>query len=654
MKKENNNNKEKKNKIIFISLIILLTIITFSNSLFNEVSLYDDQEYIIGNALLRGLSFHDVRMIFSTFVMGNYHPLVVLCDAIIYNFFKLNPIAYHSLSLLLHLINIVLVFNLVYLLIVSQQSVISNQINKHKIQPSALVGCLFAIHPMHCETICWASDLKDLLFTLFYLSSLIYYIKFIKYKTQENKNSKVKSQKLKINSTDISQQSAEQSQKLKVKSQKVKFYLISLLLFVCSCLSKSAAVTFPIIMIATDYLLKRKISISTMLAKVPFFSLSIIFGIINLYSQASAEAFFDTSNYNIIDSIFFPIYNLCYYIISTVIPYKLSVIHPYPIKIDNHLPIVYYLFSLIILILLVLIIRIIMKLKNKNNGTGIHDIRYIIFGILFFVINLVLVLQIIPVGMSEVSERYTYLSYFGLFFIIGQLYELQEFKRITRRNLNILVVFILLLFSFISHERNKVWVNNLSLYNDVIKKYPGSYLAYNNRGNAKASTGDMSGAIEDFNKATELNPQYVLAFNNRGNAKASVGDIQGSMNDFNKAIEINPLYAEAFINRGITKYKLGDYKGAINDYNIAFVLNTKASIVYKNRANANCNLGNNKEAIDDYNIAIRLNPLDGEALNNKGNAEYNLGNKVEACIDWNKASKLGFKESFEMINKYCE
>ena len=114
MKKKEDTNKEKQQKIIFLSLIILLTIITFSNSLFNELISYDDPGYIINNDLIRGLSFHNLRLIFSSFVMGNYHPLVVLSDAIVYHFFKLNPIPYHSLSLFLHLINIILVFNLVY------------------------------------------------------------------------------------------------------------------------------------------------------------------------------------------------------------------------------------------------------------------------------------------------------------------------------------------------------------------------------------------------------------------------------------------------------------------------------------------------------------------------------------------------------------
>ena len=115
-------------------------------------------------------------------------------------------------------------FNLAF-----QLSAVCNQLKKNSLQIAALVACLFAIHPMHCESVCWASDLKDLLFTMFYLSSLIYYIKYIKLRVS--------------------------SSWFQVPKLKIKLYFICLFLFVCACLSKSAAVTFPLIMILTDYLL---------------------------------------------------------------------------------------------------------------------------------------------------------------------------------------------------------------------------------------------------------------------------------------------------------------------------------------------------------------------------------------------------------------
>ena len=691
MGKENFKNKDRYSKIVFLSLIILLTIITFSNSLFNELITYDDPGYIIKNELIRGLSYQNIRLIFYSFVMGNYHPLVVLSDAIVFHFFNLNPIAYHSFSLFLHLINVVLVFNLVLQLDTRHKTQVSRQQTADtNIKGAALVSCLFAIHPMHCETICWVSDQKDLLFTLFYLASLIYYVKYktedTSIKTQENKNSKVKSQTLKINSADSSQLSAEQSKKLKVKSKKIKFYLISLLLFVCSCLSKSAAVTFPLIMIATDYLLRRKLNLRTVIEKIPFFILSIFFGIVNIYSQASVKAYFDNLSYNISDRIFIPIYNLVYYLIFSIIPYKLSVIHPYPEKSNSLLPLEYYIFPLIVLILIVLIV--ILRRKRKTTVNSSQSTRNLIFGLLFFIINVALVLQIIPIGNSVVSERYSYLSYFGLFFIIGQLYVLHEFNRITRRNLNIIVVFILLLFSFISHERNKVWANSLGLYSDVIEKFPRSCMAYGNRGNVKYRLGDLEGAIDDYNKAIDINSKYEDAIYNRGNARFKFGDKQGALKDYNMATELNPEDADAFNNRGYVKYNLGDKLGAIKDYNKAIELNPHDADAFNNRGFAKYNEGNIQGALEDYNMAIEQNPEYAEALNNRGSAKgqlkdyrgaiqdfnraieinpqnalafYNrgnannfLGDKERACSDWKRASEFGLMEANELIKNNCK
>jgi protein O-mannosyl-transferase len=660
-------NKEKLSRIIFLSLIILLTIITFCNSLFNEFINYDDPGYITENDLIRGLSFQNLKLILSSFVMGNYHPFVVLCDAIVYYFFRLNPIPYHCLSLFLHLINIVLVFNLTSLLISKPPATKLLPASGFQLPASALVACLFAIHPMHCETVCWASDHKDLLFTLFYLLSLIYYIKYLKF-------------------TDQSPQAMDRGKRSEVRSQK-KNYLIALLFFVCSCLSKSAAVTLPLVMLVTDYFIKRKMSLKSAFEKIPFFILSIAFGIINIYSQSSAKAISDLSNYNIIDKICFPLYSISYYLISLIFPYKLSVNHPYPDKTNNLLPSEYYIFPVIILILLFSVIWIIIKQNKQNTKINKQNLSYIIFGFLFFIINIVLVLQIIPVGWSVVSERYTYLSYLGLFFIIGQFYI--KIYTVKRRNLiNIIVLLIIIIFSFISHERNKVWANNLSIYDDVINKYPRAFFAYGNRGLAKDDSGDYSGALEDYNiaiglnsrnaevnnnrglvkdhlkdftgaiadytKAIEFNSKYAEAFVGRGNAKNSLGDYKEAIKDYNNAIEINPKFAKAFYNMGVAKAFLNDMRGALNDFNRAIEINPQYTEAYNNRGNTKGSLGDLQGAINDFTKSIEINPQNGEAFDNRGKAKYALGDKEGACSDWNNAGELGFTEAYDMMKKYCK
>jgi len=664
----------KKNRFIYLSLIILLTIITFSNSLFNGLINYDDPGYIVKNELIRGLSFHNLRLIFSSFVMGNYHPFVVLSDAIIYYFFKLNPLPYHAFSLLLHLVNVVLVFELTYKLFGYQQPATSSQ--QPDIQVSAVIACLFAIHPMHCESVCWASDLKDLLFTLFYLASLIFYVKYIK------------------KSTDHGPQSMGESQKFHVKAQrrngqKSIFYIISLILFVFSCMSKSAAVTLPVVMIATDYLIKRKINIKTIVEKIPFFVLSIVFGIVNIYSQAAniylqkaADPNFDLSNYNIAERIFFPIYDMGYYLVSSVIPYKLSLIHPYPEVGNNvNLPIEYYIYPVVLIMFIFLIFR---KLKRQNKD----DNKYIIFGLIFFIVNLILVLQIVPVGKSIVSERYSYLSYFGLFFLIGGFLKFKVQSSKFKVQVNTVVVLIILIFSFISFQRNKVWSNSISMFNDVVEKYPGVYIAYEQRANAKDALGDKRGALDDYDKAIELNPLNAETFNNRGNTEDDLGNHNQAIEDYNKAIKLNPKYTDAYYNRGIAKYSISDFKGAIEDYNVAIALNPQFAMAFNHRGLARASLGDFlgakqdfsqaieinpqsalsyfnrglaeyllndfRGAIQDYNKAIEINPQNAQGYNNRAIAEHDLGDRLSACNDWKLASELGLKEADEMMMKYCQ
>ena len=668
MKQDTNN--EKRNKLIFVSLIILLTIIAFSNSLFNELISYDDPGYIIENELIRGLSFHNLRLIFSSFVMGNYHPFVVLSDAVIYHFFKLNPLPYHAFSLLVHILNVVLVFNLTFLLLSNNSAKLLTTYNL-RLTTASIVAFLFAIHPMHCETVCWSSDLKDLLFTFFYLASMIYYIKYIRHKTQDTSIST--NQKSKLRTTNFEQRTPNKSISTFPYFHIYKFYIISFLLFVCSCFSKSAAVTLPIVLILLDYLMNRKISKGikgwrlVVKDKIPFFLLSLLFGVINIYSQASniytqssSESYFDISKYNIADRIIFPIYNLAYYTISSVIPYKLSVIHPYPEKINDHLPPEYYIYPVIFFIIILAIIRVLKSKKSKvisqnpeQQTTNYEQRRYLIFGILFFIINLALVLQIIPVGTSIISERYTYLSYFGLFFIIGQFY-LRLLTKDLRLRINITAIVIILIFSFISHKRNHVWADNLSLFNDVIEKYPESYIAYEKRGLAKYNLQDFQGAIQDYNKAIEINPNLTEAYNNRGNASASLGDYRSALQDINKAIGINPGITEAYNNRGIAKYNLGDKNGAIEDFNKALVLNPQSLQAFNNRGNAKYFLGDMQGAIEDFNKVIKLDPQIAGAYYNRANAKYNIRDKEGACSDWKKASELGYTKAYDMLEKYCK
>jgi tetratricopeptide (TPR) repeat protein/S1-C subfamily serine protease len=163
---------------------------------------------------------------------------------------------------------------------------------------------------------------------------------------------------------------------------------------------------------------------------------------------------------------------------------------------------------------------------------------------------------------------------------------------------------------------------------------------YNNRGIVRDDLGDKQGAIDDFNQAIKINPNYAQAYNNRGIVRDDLGDKQGAIDDFNQAIKINPNYAQAYYNRGIVRNELGDKQGAIDDYNLAIKINPNYANAYNNRGYVRNELGDKQGAIDDFNQAIKFNPNLAEAYYNRGNVRYQLGDKQGAIDDYNQAIKF--------------
>ncbi|MBD2353620.1 tetratricopeptide repeat protein [Tolypothrix sp. FACHB-123] len=183
----------------------------------------------------------------------------------------------------------------------------------------------------------------------------------------------------------------------------------------------------------------------------------------------------------------------------------------------------------------------------------------------------------------------------------------------------------------------------LEQYNKAIELNPRYIAAYNNRGNVRDDLGDKQGAIEDYNKSIEINPKYALAYYNRARIRSDLGEKQNALQDYNQSIELDPNYAFAYYGRGIIHNDLGDKKSAIQDYNKAIELNPKYPSSYYARGNVRDDLGDKKGAIQDYNQAIKLNPKYTFAYYTRGNVRNDLGEKESALQDYNKAIELNPK-----------
>jgi tetratricopeptide (TPR) repeat protein len=323
---------------------------------------------------------------------------------------------------------------------------------------------------------------------------------------------------------------------------------------------------------------------------------------------------------------------------------------------------------------------------DRENSKIFKDI---LFGLLFFLFTVSLIL-FIPVGQAIVAERYTYISYIGIFIILGRLYLFfyQAGSARRRYGLTAAVASAAILFSCMTYTRNQVWKDSMTLFSDMIEKNPDAGLAYNNRGNLRMEQEDFEGAIEDFNKAIELkdtNAHYnrgILRlrlgdyqnalddFNlaeqnlrvdkakvlyNLGITKLNLGDFRGAEEDFSGVIRINPRHAGAWSNRGLIRYdKLSDIMGAITDLDEAVSLDPDDPYIRYNRGNARMLAGKTTESLADYDRTLELMPLFAAVHLNKGAALLQSGRIDEACRSWEKAAELGEKAAGGLTAKYCK
>jgi protein O-mannosyl-transferase len=598
-----------KNKFIlfYLSLIIVLTFIAYSSSLRNEIISWDDDVQIVNNNDIKELTFNNISKIFTNRYFGLYQPLNILSYALEYNFFKLNPLPYHTDNLIIHLLNVILVFFFIYSL-------------TNKLNISVIVALFFGIHPLNVESVAWISARSNIMCAFFFISGLITYIYYVK-----------------------SQQS---------KFKRLQYLVYTYILFILSLLSKSVAVSFPLIIILIDYYLTgfkfQVSSFKSQVNKLPFFLIAIIFGIIGILVQKSSSQILGIdASYTIFDRTILVAYSASFYIIKLFIPMGLSPMHYYPVKSGGMLPIGYYLSAALSAGIVISIILIKPSKLRKD----------IIFGTLFYLATIVLVLQIIPIRLSLNSERYSYIPMIGLIFAIGKIcltfYDLQLKQKSNKLKPVMIPVMLIaaLIYSFLTHERCKVWANNFSLFNDIAKQNPRSYLAFNNRGIAKASFNDYKGAIEDYNKVIENNPKDAGSMNNRGLAKNALGDYQGAIMDYNRAIEINPRYSEAYNNRALAKSSLGDKLGALQDCNKAIELNPQYAGAFNNRAGIKDNLGDKQGALQDYNKAIEIDPKSSKIFYNRALVKDYLGDKHGAIQDYNSVLEINPKDTLVLLER---
>lgn len=501
---------------MWIGGILLITAMIFSKILGHDFTNWDDTLYVTKNEMMQG----SLSAVFSGEVAGNYHPLTMLSLWLNHRMGGQSAFIFLLTNLILHLANVYLVFRLVWTMM--------NQ----KIWSAALVALLFAIHPMHIESVAWVAERKDVLYTFFFLLGLLKYIQYI-------------------------------------ENQRFKTLLFVFLYFILSILSKPAAIIFPGVLLLFDYYYDRPWRGKVLTEKIIFVAVAFIFAIIT-YSIQSKTATYSITKFSFFDRIMFASYDLMMYVVEAIVPFKLSAIHPFP---KGAFPSAYMLAPALCIVVAV---GIFFLRKQKN----------LLFGVGFFFVNLILVLQIITIGLSVMSERYTYVPYIGLFMILAYYLDNEHFNASAKKIIwGITGVWITFL-AFTTYNHLDTWRNGETLWTNVLRHYPDDETALYNRGSHYDDAGEAEKALQDYNQLLSINPNEASGLNNRGRLYFNkFKKYQEALNDFDKAIPLTKDKEKLMImtlNRSYCYYYLGDKPKALEAANKAIQLGAKPKADYMN------------------------------------------------------------------------
>ncbi|MCX6248636.1 MAG: tetratricopeptide repeat protein [Bacteroidetes bacterium] len=578
----------------YIPLLIILaaTFIIFLPVLGNGLILWDDHSYTYENPFLKSFSFREVFS-FSTFYLGNYHPLTLLwlhCEWLVFPhgdpdlYAGVSPFWFHLNNILLHLVNVTLVFFLVYELT-----------DRKGWKSAAFTAALFAVHPMHVESVVWVSELKDVLYGAFYLGGAMLYICYL-------------------------------------KTEKSLLLGMAFLLFILSNLAKAQAVTLPVLFFLFDYYKGRKISIRLFLEKIPFLVLSLFFGILAIRAQVEVTALNEQHPVSVSSAL-----NACYglmtYLFKLVVPVHLSAVHPYTYSQLGSFPWYFFLLPALLILLVFFAFRSLRRTKD------------FLFGFFFYLITVSVMIKLVPVGDSLINERYTYIPYIGLFFIAGQLYA--RFSQPGRwKYLSLAAtIAILVIFSMITVQRSKIWKDNLTFWNDVIEKYPGYWRGYFGVGLQQYNSGNYQEALEYADKSCERNPPAV-PYMLRGTIYLNqVKNDSLAIVDFQKVISLHepssPFDAEARYNLGIAYENRGEYAEALKVFDEAVIIAPNNPKGYVLKGINLTRLGQYSQAESVYTEAIRVSSGTPDAWLRRGILyEDNLNRYDEAIADFRKVLEI--------------
>jgi tetratricopeptide (TPR) repeat protein len=559
---------EKRNLVLAL-LLVVATLALYNPVVHHPFVNFDDDRYVTDNIHVRaGLHWDTIKWAFTSFDEANWHPLTWLSHALDCQLFGLNPAGHHYISVLLHALNAVLLFWVLWRATGSTAR-------------GWMAAFLFALHPINVESVAWVAERKTVLSMLFLLLALAAYGWY-------------------------------------AKKPSIARYAAVAALFACGLMAKPMVITFPFLLLLWDYWpLQRAQSFAKLaLEKVPLLALSSASAVITVKAQRAGEAIGSMVQYPLSMRIENAAISYVRYLGKALWPSALSPQYPYPEGV--------LIWQAIGAAILLLAITVLVCAAGKQR-------RYLAVGWFWFLGALVPMIGLVQVGSQAMADRYAYLPFVGLFILTSWgLADLAGDRAFPKSALAVASCLALVALSAATVRQISYWNNNLTLWSHAVAVTPGSFIAQNNLGGALLSEGKEEEAMPHFRVAAALNPADPMSRLNLAAYAQRQGHPQEAIDQYAKVLTMTRdprLRATAFSDMGYALRDLGDSEHAKASFRAAVNLRPRTLRAWLGLGLAEQKSGNYPEAIKDYAQVLTIQPWDlgyfllARALQQNGQAD---------------------------------
>ena len=537
--------------------LALLTLVVYWSVQHHEFLVWDDLEYVVENPHVRtGLSVDNVIWAFTSAHASNWHPLTWLSHMLDSTLYGLNPAGHHLNSLLLHLVNTVLLFFLF------------EGMTRARWQ-SAFVAAIFAIHPLHVESVAWVSERKDVLSAFFWILSSFAYLHY-------------------------------------TRSQRLRTYLLCIGLFTLGLASKPMVVTLPFVFLLLDYWplcrtrfltsngTGRSRIIDLVLEKLPFFALAALSCILTIFISKLHQAMAPAEALPLSIRIGNGLVSYSWYLIKIFWPSDFAFFYPHPLGSLSIWKVVGA--SLLLLSISLMVFKARIKYP------------YLLMGWLWYGITLLPVIGLVQVGSQAMANRYTYVPLIGISVMIawGMAPVLQ--KPLSKKLAVWIMSGVILLLSLLTFLEIRPWRNGEILFQRALEVTSGNYTAHYQLGNEFMRKGKTELAIHHFSEAVRFRPDHFLAHYSLGMAKASQGRPDEALAHLRTGLELHPGDGGILTAMGDVYLTQDKFEEAITSYSEVLRIDPSRWKIHNNIGLAFLRNNMVSEAEKHFEEALRINP----------------------------------------------